>query len=55
MLEAHVAHQRAVRQKVFTIFTVHVAEDTTSKVQLVGTAKRGRGQDHAHQNCAGTN
>lgn len=39
LLEAHVTHQRAVRQKTFNSY---VAEDTKSKVELVGTAKRGR-------------
>ena len=39
LLEAHVAHQRSVRQK---IFGDHVAEDVRSKVQLVGNGKRSR-------------
>ena len=39
LLEAHVSHQRAVRQKTFSTY---VAEDTKAKVELVGTAKRGR-------------
>ena len=39
LLEAHVAHQRQVRQK---IFGDYVAEDVKSKVQPVGTAKRSR-------------
>ena len=39
LLEAHIMHQRAVRQKTFNSY---VAEDTRTRVDPVGTAKRGR-------------
>lgn len=39
LLEAHVAHQRELRRRTFENV---VQEDVLSKVELVGTAKRGR-------------